>query len=69
MNCILKKHDLHLEENFEKLKYIVFINPQNPLAKYITPKEWESIIPILQKYKNALIILDEAKIIDFFALN
>jgi aspartate/methionine/tyrosine aminotransferase len=60
LNCILKKHDLHLEENFEKLKYIVFINPQNPLAKYITPKEWESIIPILQKYKNALIILDEA---------
>lgn len=57
---ILKRHNLDKSENFCKLKYIFLVNPTNPLGQYIKPADWMEIIPILQRYDKAIIILDEA---------
>lgn len=60
LNALLVRHSLDKKEHFNKIKCFYLINPTNPIGQYITPKEWEKIIPLLQKYPDALIVVDEA---------
>lgn len=44
----------------DRIGAFVFCDPNNPMGNIIGKEEWLKIIPILEQYENAIILLDEA---------